>query len=293
MDKNKGSLTIKFSGKEVLDLGVLSKLSSLLLNALNKISLTTANVKNEYNVSYTNGDGFGLLITQENVNDKTIIDNDVNVFNVFTDLLSIRRFISKTGKFTSSVEEDYCVIDNEEEKETFNLISYNIYTSDNVIEDSLSKLSSLITNKKNSFQVVYKNGILERKITYSKEDLDKTAIKINLDSIICSKEVYNATMSLQVEQLDLSASGSWKFKDITNFKSAPFKAKIKDKEFTKNLKSGNVIIGYGLILKGEVKTTIVKDRFGKIIPSKATYVIEKVHDVLYSDQADLTSLTIE
>lgn len=292
MDKNKGSLTIKFSGKEVIDLNILGKLSSYLLNVLNKITLITSNSKNDYNVSYVSGDGFNLVITQDNIIEKTILNNDINIFNVFSELLELRRFITKTGEFSSLFEEETCIIDNGNDKETFSLLTYNIYTSDNTIEDNLSKLSSLIKEKKNSFQVIYKNGILEKRITYSKEDLERTSNKVNLDSILCSKEEYNSVMSLQVEQLDLSVNGSWKFKDIAN-KGMPFKAKIKDKEFTKNLKSGNVIIGYGLILKSEVKTTIIKDKYGKIIPNKSSYVIEKVQDVLYSDQADFASLNIE
>ena len=99
-------------------------------------------------------------------------------------------------------------------------------------------------------------------------------------------------MSLQVEQLDLIGGGTWKFRDVTNFKGQPFKAKIKDREFTKNLKTGNVILGYGLILKGDVKTTVVKDRHGKVIPNKSTYIIEKVYDVLYGEQADSINLEI-
>lgn len=292
MDKSKGSLTIKFSGKECLDLSVLSKLCSCLLNVLNKISVTSTNKKNEYNVSYTNGDGFSLVITQENGQEDTIIDNNVNVFNTLVDVLSIRRFVSKTSTFTFNINEDVCTLNNTLETEDFNTYSYNIYVSDNIIEDNLSKLSSIITSKKNSFQAIYKNGILERRINYSKEDLENTSKKINLESIICSKEEYKSLMALQVEQLDLIGNGTWKFRDATNFKGVPFKAKIKDKEFTKNLKSGNVIIGYGLILKGDVKTTVVKDRHGKVIPNKSTYIIEKVHDVLYGEQADSLNLEI-
>ena len=292
MDKNKGSLTIKFSGKECLDLSVLSKLCSCLLNVLNKVSLSTTNKKNEYNVSYNNGDGFSLVITQETSEEDTIIDNNVNVFNALVDALSIRRFVAKTGTFTFSVEDDNCTINNTLESEDFNAYSYNIYVSDNVIEDNLAKLSSIIASKKNSFQTIYKNGILEKRINYSKEDLENTSKKINLENIICSREEYKSVMALQVEQLDLIGSGTWKFRDATNFKGVPFKAKIKDKEFTKNLKAGNVVIGYGLILKGDVKTTVVKDRHGKVIPNKSTYIIEKVHDVLYGEQADSLNLEI-
>jgi len=122
--------------------------------------------------------------------------------------------------------------------------------------------------------------------------LENSTKKIDLESLTSVKEEYNSIMSLQVEQLDLLGSGSWKFKDIANTKNS-FKAKIKDKEFAKNLKSGNVIIGYGLILKGNVKTTVVKDKHGKIVPSKSTYIIEKVHDVLYSNQVDATPLNLD
>ena len=292
MDKNKGSLIIKFSGKETLDLTVLSKLCSCLLNVLNKISLVTSNNKNNYIVSYNSGDGFSLVVNQDVSDSSNIIDSDTNVFNTFIDLLSIRRFITKNDSFSVKVEEDLVTIDNEETSETFDNSSYSIYSSDNVIEENLSKLSAIILSNKNSFQVIYKNGILDKRINYSKEDLQITTKKIDLEALSSIKEEYNSIMSLQVEQLDLSGNGSWKFKDIANSKSS-FKAKIKDKEFSKNLKSGNVIIGYGLILKGEVKTTIVKDKYGKVVPSKSSYIIEKVHDVLYNTQVDSTTLNLE
>lgn len=292
MDKNKGSLIIKFSGKETLDLTVLSKLCSCLLNVLNKISLVTSNNKNNYIVSYNSGDGFSLVVNQDISDSSNIIDSDTNVFNTFIDLLSIRRFITKNDSFSVKVEEDLVTIDNEETSETFDNSSYSIYSSDNVIEENLSKLSAIILSNKNSFQVIYKNGILDKRINYSKEDLQITTKKIDLEALSSIKEEYNSIMSLQVEQLDLSGNGSWKFKDIANSKSS-FKAKIKDKEFSKNLKSGNVIIGYGLILKGEVKTTIVKDKYGKVVPSKSSYIIEKVHDVLYNTQVDSTTLNLE
>ena len=242
MDKNKGSLIIKFSGKETLDLTVLSKLCSCLLNVLNKISLVTSNNKNNYIVSYNSGDGFSLVVNQDISDSSNIIDSDTNVFNTFIDLLSIRRFITKNDSFSVKVEEDLVTIDNEETSETFDNSSYSIYSSDNVIEENLSKLSAIILSNKNSFQVIYKNGILDKRINYSKEDLQITTKKIDLEALSSIKEEYNSIMSLQVEQLDLSGNGSWKFKDIANSKSS-FKAKIKDKEFSKNLKSGNVIIG--------------------------------------------------
>lgn len=292
MDKNKGSLIIKFSGKETLDLTVLSKLCSCLLNVLNKISLVSSNTKNSYSVSYNSGDGFSLVVNQDTNSSSNIIDNDVNVFNTFIDLLSIRRFITKSDKFNVNCTGDLVTIDNEETSETFDSSSYAIYSGDNLIEENLSKLSSIILSNKNSFQVIYKNGILDKRINYSKEDLQLTTKKLDLESLNSVKEEYNSLMSLQVEQLDLSGNGSWKFKDIANSKSS-FKAKIKDKEFAKNLKSGNVIIGYGLILKGEVKTTIIKDKYGKVVPSKSSYVIEKVHDVLYNTQVDSTTLNLE
>lgn len=293
MDKSKGSLILKFSGKESLNLNVLSKLCSSLINVLNKISLITTNSKNEYSVSYSSGDGFSLLVNQDTNNDQVAMDEDINVFSAFIDVLSIRRFITKSDNFSAILDESRVVIDNGNEKQEFDLTSYNIYSNDNVIEDNLSKLSSIILNNKNSFQVIYKNGILDKRINYSKEDLLSTTKKIDIEALTSSKEEYTSLMSLQVEQLDLSASGSWKFKDVTNTKGSSFKAKIKDKEFSKDLKAGNVIIGYGLILKGEVKTTIVKDKYGKVVPSKSTYAIEKVCDVLYSNQVDKTSLTIE
>ena len=293
MDKSKGSLIIKFSGKESLNLNVLSKLCSSLMNVLNKISLITTNSKNEYSVSYNTGDGFSLVVNQEASNDQVAMDEDINVFTTFVDILSIRRFITKSSNFSAISNEDSVVIDNNIEKQEFNLASYNIYSSDNVIEDNLSKLSSIILANKNSFQVIYKNGILDKIINYSKEDLQSTTTKIDLEGLTSNKEEYSSMMSLQVEQLDLSALGSLKFKDVTNSKGISFKAKIKDKEFSKDLKAGNVIIGYGLILKGEVKTTVVKDKYGKIIPSKSTYVIEKVHDVVYSNQVDETTLAID
>lgn len=293
MDKNKGSLTIKFSGKESLNLTVLSKLCSCLLTVLNKVSLVASNSKNEYNVSYNSNDGFSMVITQETSGEVGIIDNEVNVFNTLLDILSIRRFISRTGKFSATVEDGSCSIDNTEETEWFDATSYGIYSCDNTIEDALYKLSSIVASCRNSFQAIYKNGILEKRVNYSKEDLQNTLSKIDLESMLCTKEEYSSCMSLQVEQLDLLGSGSWKFKDATNAKGGSFKAKIKDKEFSKSLKTGNVVIGYGLILKGDVKTTIVKDKYGKIIPSKSTYIVEKVHDVLYSTQSDNTSLNIE
>ena len=292
MDKNKGSLTIKFSGKESLNLTVLSKLCSSLLTVLNKISLVSSNSKNEYSVSYSNNDGFSMTIYQESSGEVGMIDNEVNVFNTLVEILSIRRFICRTGKFTATSEDGSCSIDNGEESEWFDPTSYLIYSSDNTVEENLSKLSSMVASCRNSFQAIYKNGILEKRVNYSKEDLQNTVSKIDLEAMQCSKEEYSSCMSLQVEQLDLLGSGSWKFKDATNVKGGSFKAKIKDKEFSKNLKSGNVIIGYGLILKGEVKTTIIKDKYGKVVPSKSTYVVEKVHDVLYSSQSDNTSLSL-
>ena len=45
MDKSSGSLVVKFSGKESLNLSVLSKLCSSLINVLNKITLVTSNKK--------------------------------------------------------------------------------------------------------------------------------------------------------------------------------------------------------------------------------------------------------
>lgn len=293
MDKSSGSLIIKFSGKEVLNLSVLSKLCSCLLNVLNKINLVTSNKKSEYSVGYNVGDGFSLTITQDSWGNDTIIDSNINSFSTFIDILSIRKFITKTGKFTIDVVDDVCNINNTLETEEFSLSSYNIYSSDNLIEDSLSKLSNIIATQKNSFQAIYKNGILDKRINYSKEDLNNTSSKVNIEALTWSKEEYSSLMSLQVEQLDLSGNGSWKFKDITNAKGGCFKAKIKDKEFSKNLKSGNVIIGYGLILKGDVKTTITKDKYGKIVPNKSMYVIEKVHDVLYSSQVDMATLNID
>lgn len=292
MDKSKGNLVVKFSGKESLNLIVLSKLCSCLLNVLNKISLVASNDKNEYSVSYNSGDGFSLVISQDTSSSNTIIDNNINVFNSFIDILSIRRFIARSGKFSVNINEDICSIDNTLETEDFDTSNYNIYSSDNVIEDNLAKLSSMIISNKNSFQVIYKNGILEKRINYSREDLENTSKKIDLEALTSVKEEYNSLMSLQVEQLDLSTSSSWKFKDISNAKNN-FKAKIKDKEFAKSLKSGNVVIGYGLILKAEVKTTVIKDKYGKVVPSKSTYVIEKVHDVLYGSQVDATTLNLE
>ena len=291
MDKSKGNLVVKFSGKESLNLIVLSKLCSCLLNVLNKISLVASNDKNEYSVSYNSGDGFSLVISQDTSSSNTIIDNNINVFNSFIDILSIRRFIARSGKFSVNINEDICSIDNTLETEDFDTSNYNIYSSDNVIEDNLAKLSSMIISNKNSFQVIYKNGILEKRINYSREDLENTSKKIDLEALTSVKEEYNSLMSLQVEQLDLSTSSSWKFKDISNAKNN-FKAKIKDKEFAKSLKSGNVVIGYGLILKAEVKTTVIKDKYGKVVPSKSTYVIEKVHDVLYGSQVDATTLNL-
>ena len=85
MDKSKGSLNIKFSGKDTLNLTVLTKVCNCLLNVLNKISLVTSNRKNEYSVSYSNGDGFSLVITQDNCESDTIINNNANTFNVFID----------------------------------------------------------------------------------------------------------------------------------------------------------------------------------------------------------------
>ena len=292
MDKNKGSLIIKFSGKESLSLTVLSKLCSSLLTVLNKISLVSSNSKNEYYVSYTNNDGFSMVINQETNSESNIIDNEINVFNTLLDILSIRKMVSKTGKFSVEIENDTCQINNTLETEWFDTNSYNIYSLDNIIEDSFSKISAMILSCRNSFQAVYKNGILEKRVNYSKEDLQNTISKIDLEAMQSCKEEYTSCMSLQVEQLDLLGSGNWKFKDATNLKGGSFKAKIKDKEFTKNLKSGNVVIGYGLILKGDVRTTIVKDKYGKIVPSKSIYVIEKVHDVLYSSQSDNTSLAL-
>lgn len=291
MDKSKGNLVVKFSGKESLNLIVLSKLCSCLLNVLNKISLVASNDKNEYSVSYNSGDGFSLVISQDTSSSNTIIDNNINVFNSFIDILSIRRFIARSGKFSVNINEDICSIDNTLKTEDFDTSNYNIYSSDNVIEDNLAKLSSMIISNKNSFQVIYKNGILEKRINYSREDLENTSKKIDLEALTSVKEEYNSLMSLQVEQLDLSTSSSWKFKDISNAKNN-FKAKIKDKEFAKSLKSGNVVIGYGLILKAEVKTTVIKDKYGKVVPSKSTYVIEKVHDVLYGSQVDATTLNL-
>lgn len=292
MDKNKGNLVVKFSGKESLNLIVLSKLCSCLLNVLNKISLVTSNSKNEYSVSYNTGDGFSLVITQDTKNDSTIIDTNINIFNSFIDILSIRKFIARSGNFSVDVNGETCIINNTLDSEEFDSSNFNIYSLDNVIEDNLAKLSSMIMSNKNSFQVVYKNGILERRINYSREDLENTSKKLDLESLSSVKEEYTSLMSLQVEQLDLSISSSWKFKDISNTKNN-FKAKIKDKEFAKSLKSGNVVIGYGLILKADVKTTIVKDKYGKVVPSKSTYIIEKVHDVLYSNQVDETTLVLE
>ena len=293
MDKSKGSLTIKFSGKESLNLTVLSKLCNNVLNVLNKISLVSSNTKNDYSVSYSGNDGFSMTITQETSKDTGMIDKEVNVFNTLVEILSIRRFVSRSGKFSVVVEEDNCEIDNTMEKEWFDAASYSIYSFDNVIEDNLAKLSSIISSSRNSFQAIYKNGILEKRVNYSKEDLQNTVAKIDLEAMLSTKEEYFSCMSLQVEQLDLLGSGSWKFKDATNVKGGSFKAKIKDKEFSKNLKAGNVIIGYGLILKGDVKTTIVKDKFGKVVPNKSTYILEKVHDVVYSSQSDNTSLVLE
>jgi len=292
MDKSSGNLIIKFSGKESLNLSVLSKLCSSLIAILNKITLVTSNKKSEYSVSYNTGDGFSLVITKDSNNEDTIIDANINVFNTFIDILSIRKFVTRTGCFTVSIDSDTCSINNTLETQDFDSTSYSIYSSDNVIEDNLSKLSSIIISNKNSFQAIYKNKILDKRINYSKEDLENSTKKIDLESLTSVKEEYNSIMSLQVEQLDLLGSGSWKFKDIANTKNS-FKAKIKDKEFAKNLKSGNVIIGYGLILKGNVKTTVVKDKHGKIVPSKSTYIIEKVHDVLYSNQVDATPLNLD
>ena len=293
MDKSSGSLIIKFSGKETLNLNVLTKLCTCLTNVLNKITLVVSNKKNEYSVSYNTGDGFSLVITKDSNNsDDTIIGENINVFNTFIDILSIRKFITKTGKFSVSVNDDVCSIDNTLTVETFDLSSYGIYSSDNLIEDNLSKLSAIVVGKKNSVQVVYKDGFLDKRINYSREDLENTVKKIDVEELNSSKEEYTSLMSLQVEQLDLSGALSWKFKDIANTKNS-FKAKIKDKEFSKSLKSGNVIIGYGLILKGDVRTTIVKDKYGKVVPNKSVYVIEKVHDVLYGTQSDNTSLNLD
>ena len=291
MDKSKGSLIVKFSGKETLNLTILSKVCSCLTNVLNKISLVSSNSKNDYSVSYNTGDGFSFVITQDKSEDANMIDENINVFNTLIDILCIRRFVTKNGTFKVTNSDDLVEISNDMDSETFDSLSYSIYSSDNVIEDNLSKLSSIIASNKNSFQVVYKNGILEKRVNYSKEDLVNTSKKLDLEALNSSKEEYLSTMSLQVEQLDLSGSGNWKFKDVSNFKS--FKAKIKDREFCKDLKSGNVVIGYGLIIKGEVKTTVIKDKYGKIATNKSSYVIEKVHDVLYSTQSDNTVLNIE
>ena len=293
MDKNKGSLTIKFSGKESLNLNVLSRLCSSLIAVLNKISIVSSNSKNEYSVSYANNDGFSMTIYQDTASENSMIDTDINVFNTLLDILAIRRFICRSGKFSVLVEDGSCSIDNTIETEWFEPSSYSIYSFDNTIEDNLTKLSSMISSCRNSFQAIYKNGILEKRVTYSKEDLQNTSSKIDLEAMLSTKEEYSSCMSLQVEQLDLLGSGSWKFKDATNVRGGSFKAKIKDKEFTKNLKAGNVIIGYGLILKGDVKTTIIKDKFGKVVPNKSTYIIEKVHDVVYSSQSDNTTLVLE
>lgn len=291
MDKSKGSLIIKFAGKESLNLNILTKLCTSLTNVLNKLSLSINNVKNEYSVSYNSGEGFSLCFNQENIS-LDGIGSTYNIFDLFLDIMEIRKFICKTNTFSVECNEEECIINNTLDTDSFNLTSYNLYSCDNFIEDNLSKLSTTIFSQRNSVQLIYKNGILERRVSYSKEDLENTSKKINLEELTYNKEEYSSLMALEVEQLDLMSNGNWKFKDVSN-KSNSFKAKIKDKEFIKDLKSGNVIIGYGLILKSEVKAIIIKDQTGRVLPNKSTYVIEKVHDVLYENQVDATTLAID
>lgn len=288
---NNGNLIIKVSGRETVSLSTLSKVCSCLTNILNKISMTVYDHKGNFNVMYNTHDGFSLNIIEES-SSNNLVSNDVNVLNIFVDILAVRRFVLKAGNFTVASNDEYVEVNNGIVTETYSHTAYNIYTSDNVIEDNLAKISSILVANKCLLQVTYKNGILSRKVNYTKEELATGCVKKDIESLVAIKEEYNSSMSLKVEQLDLLGKGTWKFKDISNAKSGSFKAKIDDKEFTKQLKSGNVIIGYGLILKSEVKTTIYKDKSGKIIPGKSTYLIEKVNDVLYSNQVDETTLAI-
>ena len=291
MDKNKGNLIVKVSGKETVSLSTLSKVCSALTNVLNKISMSIYNEKGHFHVSYNTNDGFSLNIIEEENNDNLVSAN-VDVLNVFVDILAIRRFVIKAGNFTAASNDEYVEVNNGTVTETYSHTSYHIYTMDNVIEDNLAKISSILMGNKCLLQVTYKNGILNRKVNYSKEELSLASKKMDIERLVATKEEYSSSMSLKVEQLDLLGKGTWKFKDIANSKNGSFKAKIEDKEFTKQLKSGNVIIGYGLILKGEVKTTVFKDKYGKIIPGKSTYLIQKVNDVLYSNPVDETTLSI-
>lgn len=264
-------LELKFEGPNDIDLDTLSQSLNCLVTTLSKIADNTLRENDFCKFKVKTIEKGSFVITIEQIYDiaAALFPYMPSILESFTSIIELRKVLG--GRNPEKIEKrgsENIIFATGGSSVKVDSRTYNIYTTEPVIEKSLANCSKVISedDERAGFSIETKSNQGNRSIEMNHDDLVRTSKILDVESFSDDIEEQHISGTLIVKKPDLLGDSKWQFK----FVDRNIYAEVKDEEFLEKVR--NKEINFPLVSKLNVDM-IVRIANGKVL----NYIVLKVN----------------